>query len=61
MTKKGPKGTLEKKLKVYSAAAAGVLALAPSVEAAIHYSGIKNLPVNPSTSQYIDLNGRRNH
>jgi len=58
MAKKGFKGTLEKQLKVYSAAAAGVLALAPSADAAIHYSGLQNLPVDSShTPQNIDLNG----
>jgi hypothetical protein len=58
MTKKGFKGTLEKQLKVYSAAAAGVLALAPSANAAIQYSGLQNLPVDSShTPQNIDLNG----
>jgi len=57
MAKKKLQGTLDKQLKIYSAVAAGVLALAPSAEAAIHYSGLQNLPVNPSTSQVIDLNG----
>jgi hypothetical protein len=57
MAKKGKKDTFEKRLKVYSAAAAGVLAIAPTAEAAIHYSGLKNLPVNSSTSQNIDFNG----
>jgi hypothetical protein len=61
MTKKGFKGTLEKQLKVYSAAAAGVLALAPSADAAIHYSGIANLPVNSSTPQNIDLDNDGNN
>lgn len=56
MAKKGKKDTFEKRLKIYSAAAAGVLAIAPSAEAAVHYSGIQNLPVNSSTSQNIDLN-----
>jgi len=57
MVKKGKKERFDKRLKVYSAAAAGILALAPSAEAAIHYSGVQNLPVNPSHSQNIDLNG----
>jgi hypothetical protein len=34
-----------------------VLALAPSAEAAIHYSGIQNLPVDSLTSQNIDFDG----
>ena len=57
MAKKRSKGTLEKQLKVYSVAAVGALALAPSAEAAIQYSGIQNLPVNSSTSQEINFNG----
>jgi len=57
MAKKRQKDTLQKQLKVYSAAAAGVFALAPSAEALIHYSGIQNLPVNSSTSQDIDFDG----
>ncbi len=61
MAKKGKKDTFEKRLKVYSAAAAGVLAIAPSAEAAIHYSGIQNLPVSSSTSQNIDLNNDGNN
>jgi len=57
MAKKGLKEALDKKLKVYSAAAVGVLALAPSVDAAIQYNGPKNLPVDPSHYYDIDLNG----
>lgn len=57
MAKKERKVTFEKRLKVYSVAAAGVLALAPSAEAAIHYSGIQNLPVSSSQSQNIDFDG----
>ena len=57
MVKKKLQGTIDKQLKIYSAVAAGVLALAPSAEAARHYSGLQNLPVDPSTSQVIDLNG----
>ena len=58
MAKKGFKGSLEKQLKVYSAAAAGVLALAPSANAAIHYSGLQNLSVgSTNTPRNIDLNG----
>jgi hypothetical protein len=60
MAKKGKKCSFEKRLKVYSAAAAGVLALAPSADAAIHYSGIQNLPVDSSHTQDIDLNGDSN-
>jgi hypothetical protein len=57
MAKKGKKETFEKRLKVYSVAAAGVLAIAPAAEAAIHYSGIQNLPVSSSQSQNIDFDG----
>jgi len=57
MAKNKRQRTLDRELKIYSVVAAGVLALAPSVEAAIHYSGLMNLPVNPSTPQYVDLNG----
>jgi hypothetical protein len=57
MANKGLKRKLDQGLKVYSAAAAGVLALAPSANAMIHYSGPKNLIVNPSNSHDIDLNG----
>ncbi len=53
MAKKGLRGTLEKRLMAYSAAAAGVLALAPSAEATIHYSGVKSLAV----PQTISLDG----
>jgi len=60
MAKKKLQGTIDKRLKIYSAVAAGVLALAPSAEALIHYSGLRNLPVNPSTPQDIDLNGDGN-
>jgi hypothetical protein len=58
MAKKGFEGTLEKQLKIYSATAAGVLALVPSADAAIHYSGLQNLLVDSSnTPRNIDLNG----
>ncbi len=57
MAKKKLRSTLDKQLKLYSAVAAGVLAMAPPADAAVHYSGLKNLPVNSSTSQYVDLNG----
>ena len=57
MAKKGKKDSFEKRLRVYCAAAAGVLALAPPADAVIHYSGIKNLPVDSSHTQNIDLNG----
>ena len=56
--KNGSEWTLKKQLKVYSAAAAGVLALAPAADAAIHYSGNQNILVDSSnTPQNIDLNG----
>lgn len=48
---------LEKRLMAYAAAAAGVLALAPTAEAAVHYSGPKDLTLSPQTSPVtIDLN-----
>lgn len=46
---KKKKKALDKKLKAYSAAAAGALLLAPSAQAAVQYSGIQNLPVNIGT------------
>ena len=57
MAKQQKKNSLEKRLKIYSAAAAGVLALAPSAEAAIHYSGPQNLTVDSSNPRIIDLDG----
>ncbi len=59
---KKKKTTFEKKLKAYSAVAAGTLLLAPSANAAVQYSGLQNLPVinplgGPNISQRIDLNG----
>lgn len=49
--------SLEKRLMAYTAAAAGVMALAPGAEAAVHYSGPKDLTLNPQTSPItIDLN-----
>ncbi len=57
MPRKRTGAKLEKQLKIDSAAAVGALALAPAAEAAIHYSGIQNLPVNSSTSQTIDFDG----
>ena len=57
MVKKGRKETFEKRLKIYSVTAAGVLAIAPAAEAAIHYSGIQNLSVSQgNTGRIIDLN-----
>ena len=55
---KGKKQRLvERRLLTYSAAAAGVLALAPSADAAVRYSGAKNLVVNSGNpSVKIDLN-----
>lgn len=55
---KGKKNTLvEKRLLTYSAAAVGVLALAPAADAAVKYSGVKNLVVNSGNpSVKIDLN-----
>jgi hypothetical protein len=56
MPKKKRKDGFERRLKGYSAAAACVLGIAPTANAAIQYSGVKNLPVNSSQSQTIDLN-----
>ena len=57
MGKGEKKGILEKRLLTYSAAAAGVLALAPAADAAVKYSGIKNLVVNSGDpTVQIDLN-----
>jgi len=55
---KGKKQRLvERRLLKYSAAAAGVLALAPAADAAVKYSGVKNLVVNSGNpSVKIDLN-----
>jgi hypothetical protein len=51
------RSSLGKRLKAYSMAAAGVLAVAPAAQAAIHYSGIKNLVVNSTTTPVsVDLN-----
>ncbi len=48
----------EKRLAAYAAAAAGVMALAPAADAAIQYSGPKNLVLDSaSTPISIDLNG----
>ena len=58
MVKKVKKETFEKRLKIYSATAAGVLAIAPTAEAAIHYSEIQNLPVNlVSVTIFISFEG----
>ena len=55
---KGKKQRLvERRLLTYSAAAAGVLALAPAADAVVRYSGVKNLVVNSGNpSVKIDLN-----
>ncbi len=49
--------SFEKKLKAYSAVAAGTLMFAPSANAAIHYSGPQNLPLNSPGVVPVDLNG----
>lgn len=52
------KDSIEKRLTAYAAVAAGVLAVTPSVDAAIQYSGIRNLTVNSSTTPVnVDMNG----
>ena len=54
----GKSGKLQKRLSAYSALAAGVLAVVPSAEAAIQYSGAQNLTVNSSTTPvFVDMNG----
>ena len=54
----GKGGKLQKRLSAYSALAAGVLAVVPSAEAAIQYSGAQNLTVNSSTTPVsVDMNG----
>jgi hypothetical protein len=54
---KGKKKTgLEKRLMAYTAAAVGALAMVPSAEAVVHYSGPKNLTVNPQNPVAVDLN-----
>lgn len=57
MGKGEKKRLVERRLLTYSAAAAGVLALAPAADAAVRYSGVKNLVVNSANpSVKIDLN-----
>ncbi len=51
------KGKFEKKLKAYSAVAAGTLLLAPSANAAVVYSGLQNIQISAANnSEGIDLN-----
>jgi len=57
MGKEKKQRLVERRLLTYSAAAAGVLALAPSADAVVKYSGVKNLVVNSSNASVkIDLN-----
>jgi hypothetical protein len=54
---RGKKKTgLEKRLMAYTAAAVGALAMAPAAEAVVHYSGQKNLTLNPQNPVAVDLN-----
>jgi hypothetical protein len=54
---RGKKKTgLEKRLIAYTAAAVGTLAMAPAAEAMVHYSGPKNLTLNPQNPIAVDLN-----
>ncbi len=56
MSKSKKRQSLEKKLKAYSAVAAGTLLLAPSANAAVQYSGIQNIQVNANnTPVFLDL------
>ncbi len=57
MQKKKKGKTLEKKLKAYSAAAAGALLLAPSAHAAVQYSGLQNLVVTTGNPALVNMNG----
>ncbi len=57
---KKKKTTFEKKLKAYSAVAAGTLLLAPSANAAVQYSGLQNISVGPGSPFSIDLNNDGN-
>ncbi len=57
---KKKKGSFEKKLKAYSAVAAGTLLLAPSANAAVQYSGLQNIGVGPGSPLSIDLNNDGN-
>jgi hypothetical protein len=56
MGKRAKEDGFEKRLMIYSAAAAGALAVAPAADAAVQYSGIMNLPVNSSQHPRIDFN-----
>ena len=60
---KGKKNSLiQKRLVAYSAAAAGMLAVTPAADAAIQYSGLRNIVVNPGTpTVFIDLNNDGNN
>jgi hypothetical protein len=55
---KGKKNSsIQKRLVAYSAAAAGMLAVTPAANAAIQYSGLRNIVVNPGNpTVFIDLN-----
>jgi hypothetical protein len=59
MSKRNEQNSLDKRLKVYAAAAAGTLALAPPANALIHYSGPQYITVdwnNPSVPISLDGN-----
>ena len=57
MNRTAGKKKFSKKIAAYSAAAAGVLALAPAAHAAVQYSGPRNLTVNPGGVVNVDING----
>ncbi len=66
MKKSGQKGSFEEKLRAYSKAAAGALMVAPvavgmtalmpeRAEAAIHYSGVKNVHLSPGSKYKVNM------
>ena len=61
MAKEKKTGLMEKRLVAYSVAAAGMLAVAPAADAAVQYSGTKNIVINPGNQNVlIDLNNDGN-
>ena len=61
MAKEKKTGLMDKRLVAYSVAAAGMLAVAPAADAAIQYSGPRNIVINPGNQNVlIDLNNDGN-
>jgi hypothetical protein len=57
MEKEKKKNLIEKRLAAYSAAAAGIFAIAPAADAAVQYSGLKNIVINSGNTRVaVDLN-----